>query len=123
LVAANRVEFIEVLWLTHDWDATFYKKCPGRIVWHDIVPVVAFALALLLTLWTRQIFGHANELVALEYRSGTALISKPGLLAHVWRIKSGRVNESGFEPLILRHFFRRLPLNLVASDVTASASN
>jgi hypothetical protein len=26
----------------------------GRIIWRDIVPIVAFALALLLTFWTRQ---------------------------------------------------------------------
>jgi len=61
LVAANRVEFIEILVVTHDWDSTSIKKCPGRIVWRYIVPVVAFALVLLLTFWTRQIFGHATE--------------------------------------------------------------
>lgn len=27
---------------------------PGRIIWRDILPVVALASALLLTIWTRQ---------------------------------------------------------------------
>jgi hypothetical protein len=32
----------------------FPKNRPGRIIWHDLVPVAGFALALLLTLWTYE---------------------------------------------------------------------
>jgi hypothetical protein len=30
------------------------KDRPGRVIWHDILPVVALASAILYTFWTRQ---------------------------------------------------------------------
>ena len=48
---------------------------PARIVWHDIVPVAAFALALLLTLLTNQYSDMLPKLLpahwSIDHREAT----------------------------------------------------
>jgi hypothetical protein len=44
---------------------------PARIVWHDIVPVAAFALALLLTLLTNQYSDMLPTHWSIDHREAT----------------------------------------------------